>query len=132
MLTTIDPAVEKAAEELRNKFKALRAEIGKAIVGHGEIVEGVLTALLVGGHVLIEGVPGLGKTYLVRVLAKAVDLKFSRIQFTPDLMPADIIGTTIISEDPNTGKRSFVFQNWPLFAGYCPNRAFKGESSSST
>ena len=113
---TIDPAVEKAAEELRNKFKALRAEIGKAIVGHTEIVDGVLTALLVGGHVLIEGVPGLGKTYLVRILAKAVDLKFSRIQFTPDLMPADIIGTTIISEDPNTGTRSFVFQKGPLFA----------------
>src|SRR3990172_2221135 len=116
MPTTIDPAVEKAAEELRNKFKALRAEIGKAIVGHTEIVEGVLTALLVGGHVLIEGVPGLGKTYLVRILAKAVDLKFSRIQFTPDLMPADIIGTTIISEDLNTGKRSFSFQRGPLFA----------------
>src|SRR3990172_5050591 len=116
MATTIDPAVEKAAEELRNKFKALRAEIGKAIVGHTEIVDGVLTALLVGGHVLIEGVPGLGKTYLVRILAKAVDLKFSRIQFTPDLMPADIIGTTIISEDPNTGKRSFSFQRGPLFA----------------
>src|SRR3990167_7512988 len=99
MATTIDPAVEKAAEELRNKFKALRAEIGKAIVVHTEIVDGVLTALLVGGHVLIEGVPGLGKTSLVRILAKAVDLKFARIQFTPDLMPADIIGTTIISEE---------------------------------
>jgi len=116
MQTTIDPAVEKAAEELRNKFTALRAEIGKAIVGHDEVVEGVLTALLVGGHVLIEGVPGLGKTYLIRTLAQAVDLKFARIQFTPDLMPADIIGTTIISEDPGTGKRSFTFQRGPLFA----------------
>ena len=75
---TVDPAVDKTAEELRNKFKALRAEIGKAIVGHTEIVDGVLTALLVGGHVLIEGVPGLGKTYLVRILAKAVDLKLGR------------------------------------------------------
>ena len=112
---TVDPAVEKAAEELRNKFKALRAEIGKAIVGHTEVIDGVLVALLTGGHVLIEGVPGLGKTYLIRTLAKAVDLKFSRIQFTPDLMPADIIGTTIISEDPNTGKRSFSFQKGPLF-----------------
>jgi len=116
MAGTIDPAVQKATEEFRRKFQALRTEIGKAIVGHTEIVEGVLTALLVGGHVLIEGVPGLGKTYLIRVLAKAVDLKFSRIQFTPDLMPADIIGTTIISEEPSTGKRSFVFQKGPLFA----------------
>ncbi len=116
MTATIDPAVEKAAQELRNKYKALRDEIGKAIVGHGEVVDGVLTALLTGGHVLIEGVPGLGKTLLVRTLAKAVDLKFSRIQFTPDLMPADIIGTTIISEDPASGKRSFTFQRGPLFA----------------
>ncbi len=116
MASKVDPAVEKATEEFRHKFQSLRDEIGKAIVGHDEIVEGVLTALLVGGHVLLEGVPGLGKTYLVRTLAEAVDLKFSRIQFTPDLMPADIIGTTIISEDPASGKRSFEFQHGPLFA----------------
>ena len=116
MAAQIDPAVEKATEEFRRKFKALREEIGKAIVGHAEIVEGVLTALFVGGHVLLEGVPGLGKTYLIRTLAEAVDLKFSRIQFTPDLMPADIIGTTIISEDAATGKRTFEFQRGPLFA----------------
>jgi len=116
MTTQIDPAVEKAAAELRGKHQAVRAEIGKAIVGHGDIVEGVLTALFVGGHVLIEGVPGLGKTYLIRTLAEAVHLEFSRIQFTPDLMPADIIGTTIISEDPASGQRSFTFQKGPLFA----------------
>ena len=116
MASTIDPAVEKATQELRAKFQRVRDEIGKAIVGHDEIVEGVLTALFVGGHVLLEGVPGLGKTYLIRTLADALDLKFSRIQFTPDLMPADIIGTTIISEDPATGKRSFEFQKGPLFA----------------
>jgi len=115
MASKIDPAVEKATQELRNKFQKVREEIGKAIVGHQEIVDGVLTALFVGGHVLIEGVPGLGKTYLIRTLSEAVDLKFSRIQFTPDLMPADIIGTTIISEDPTTGKRSFEFQKGPLF-----------------
>ena len=112
----VDPEVEQATAEFRHKFAALRSEIGKAIVGHQEIVDGVLTALFIGGHVLIEGVPGLGKTYLVRTLAQAVDLKFSRIQFTPDLMPADIIGTTIISEDPATGRRSFEFQRGPLFA----------------
>jgi len=116
MAITIDPAVEKACEEFRRKFRAVREEIGKAIVGHGDVIDGVLTALMVGGHVLIEGVPGLGKTYLVRTLAEAVDLKFSRIQFTPDLMPADIIGTTIISEDPASGRRSFEFNRGPLFA----------------
>ncbi len=116
MASNEEKAVEKATEELRTKFAAVRTEIEKAIVGHKDIVEGVLTALFVGGHVLIEGVPGLGKTYLVRTLADAVDLKFSRIQFTPDLMPADIIGTTIISEDPTTGRKSFEFQQGPLFA----------------
>ncbi len=116
MASQIDPKVEKATQEFRRKFQALRDQIGKVIVGHREVVDGVLTALLVGGHVLLEGVPGLGKTYLIRTLAQAVDLKFSRIQFTPDLMPADIIGTTIISEDPATGKRAFEFQNGPLFA----------------
>jgi MoxR-like ATPase len=116
MASNVDPAVEKATQEFRHKFQALRDEIGKAIVGQEDIVEGVLTALLVGGHVLLEGVPGLGKTYLIRTLAEAVDLQFSRIQFTPDLMPADIIGTTIISEDPATGKRTFEFQKGPLFA----------------
>jgi len=116
MASKIDPAVEKATEEFRRKFQALRAEIGKAIVGHSDVVDGVLTALMVGGHVLLEGVPGLGKTLLIRTLAQALDLKFSRIQFTPDLMPADIIGTTIINEDQATGKRIFEFQAGPLFA----------------
>jgi len=116
MASQVDPAVAKAAEELRGKYEAVRTEIGKAIVGHDDIVDGVLTALFVGGHVLIEGVPGLGKTYLIRILARAVNLEFSRIQFTPDLMPADIIGTTIISEDPGTGHRSFKFERGPLFA----------------
>ncbi|HNQ24706.1 MAG TPA: MoxR family ATPase [Phycisphaerae bacterium] len=116
MATTVDPAVEKATQELCKRYKALRAEIGKAIVGHDEVVDGVLTALFVGGHVLLEGVPGLGKTYLIRTLAEAVDLQFSRIQFTPDLMPADIIGTTIITEDETTGKRTFEFRKGPLFA----------------
>jgi len=116
MAAKVDPAVEKATKELCNKYQAVRAEIGKAIVGHDEVVDGVLTALFAGGHVLLEGVPGLGKTYLIRTLSEAVDLKFSRVQFTPDLMPADIIGTTVISEDPATGKRNFEFRQGPLFA----------------
>ncbi len=116
MTDAIDPAVEKATQELQAKFQRVREEIGKAIVGHTNVVDGVLTALFVGGHVLLEGVPGLGKTYLIRVLAQALDLEFSRIQFTPDLMPADIIGTNIIAEDQATGARSFQFQQGPLFS----------------
>jgi MoxR-like ATPase len=92
----------------------LRDEVGKVIVGHAPIVEGVTMALLAGGHALLEGVPGLGKTMLVRTLADAVHLTFSRIQFTPDLMPADILGTNVIVEDGG-GKR-FQFQRGPIFA----------------
>jgi MoxR-like ATPase len=115
-MAKIDETIQKATDEFRRKFAALRAEIGKAIVGHNEIVEGVLICLFTGGHALLEGVPGLGKTYLVRTLAQSLSLKFSRIQFTPDLMPADIIGTNIIVEDPGTGRRMFEFQRGPLFA----------------
>lgn len=103
------------AEQFRKRFAALEAEIGKVIVGQPDIVRGVLTCLFVGGHALLEGVPGLGKTLLVRTLAQALDLKFARIQFTPDLMPSDIIGTNIITESPD-GKRDFRFQSGPLFA----------------
>jgi MoxR-like ATPase len=108
------PMPERAAQ-FRQRFAALEAEIGKVIVGQPDIVRGVLTCLFVGGHVLLEGVPGLGKTLLVRTLANALDLHFSRIQFTPDLMPSDIIGTNIISEAPD-GSRKFQFQSGPLFA----------------
>src|SRR5581483_7425927 len=90
-------------------------EVGKVIVGHEAIVEGVVMALLAGGHALLEGVPGLGKTMLVRTLAEAVDLSFSRVQFTPDLMPADILGTNVIVEDER-GQKRFQFQRGPIFA----------------
>ena len=96
----------------------MREEIGKVIVGHEEIVHGVLTCLFVGGHCLLEGVPGLGKTLLVRTLAQALDLDFNRIQFTPDLMPADILGTNMIMEAPD-GRRSFEFQKGPVFTQIC-------------
>jgi MoxR-like ATPase len=108
--------VEQAVHQFRDEFRALRDEIGKMIVGHEEIIEGVLACLFAGGHALLEGVPGLGKTLLIRTLAQALSLEFSRIQFTPDLMPADIIGTNIITEDPHTGRRGFQFQRGPLFA----------------
>lgn len=111
-------ATEQTKQELerfRADFEALRREIGKVIVGHDEIVEGTLTALIAGGHVLLEGVPGLGKTLLVRTLADAVHLKFQRIQFTPDLMPADLIGTNVVLETQE-GHKKFEFQRGPVFA----------------
>jgi MoxR-like ATPase len=107
--------MQERATQFRQRYKAIREEIGKVIVGHADIVDGVLTCLFVGGHALLEGVPGLGKTLLVRTLSQVLDLKFSRIQFTPDLMPSDIIGTNIIMEEPG-GRRVFQFQSGPLFA----------------
>jgi MoxR-like ATPase len=108
-------SMQERAEQFRQAYGRIQAEIGKVIVGHADIVHGVLTCLFVGGHALLEGVPGLGKTLLVRTLSQVLDLKFNRIQFTPDLMPADIIGTNIITETPE-GRRIFSFQAGPLFA----------------
>src|SRR3954468_22376136 len=111
----VDPAVQQACDDFRRDYRAVQEEIGKAIIGHDEIVEGVLTCLFVGGHALLEGVPGLGKTALIRALADALHLKFSRIQFTPDLMPADVIGTNVIMEHEG-GRREFTFMSGPIFA----------------
>src|SRR5262245_24047785 len=111
----VDPQVQAACDEFRRDYRAVQDEIAKAIIGHEEIVDGVLTCLFVGGHALLEGVPGLGKTALIRALAEALHLKFSRIQFTPDLMPADVIGTNVIMEDQH-GKRQFQFIAGPIFA----------------
>src|SRR3954454_24289202 len=111
----VDPAIQAATDEFRRDYRAVQAEIGKAIIGHEEIVDGVLTCLFVGGHALLEGVPGRGKTALIRALAEALHLKFSRIQFTPDLMPADVIGTNVIMENEQ-GHRAFNFMQRPIFA----------------
>ncbi|HVZ59585.1 MAG TPA: MoxR family ATPase [Terriglobales bacterium] len=111
----IGPAFGKEIESLSEKMVEVRAEISKAIVGQNEVVEGVLIALLAGGHILLEGVPGLGKTLMVRTLAQAVSLRYSRIQFTPDLMPADVIGTGVLQEDSD-GRKSLEFQPGPIFA----------------
>ncbi len=110
-----DQSMQARAEEFRKAYKSVKDEIGKVIVGHSDIVDGVLTCLFVGGHALLEGVPGLGKTLLVRTLSQVLDLKFARIQFTPDLMPSDIIGTNVIMDAPGGG-RVFQFQSGPLFA----------------
>src|SRR4030081_2205467 len=106
---------EQRVQEFVAGFQALRAEVRKVIVGHDDVINHVLTGLFAGGHVLLEGVPGLGKTLLVKTLSESLELSFSRIQFTPDLMPADIIGTNIIVEDAD-GRKHFQFQQGPLFA----------------
>ncbi len=115
---SLGESMQERAEAFVERYRAVREEIGRVIVGHDEIVHGVLTCLFVGGHCLLEGVPGLGKTLLVRTLAKTLDLEFSRIQFTPDLMPADILGTNMVMEAPD-GRRFFEFQKGPIFTQIC-------------
>ncbi|HVZ37340.1 MAG TPA: AAA family ATPase, partial [Polyangiaceae bacterium] len=114
--TATPEAVKAQCEAFRATYGRIREEIGKVIVGHKEVVDATLIALFAGGNVLLEGVPGLGKTLLVRTLAQCLHLPFSRIQFTPDLMPADVIGTNIVMEDLATGRRKFEFQRGPIFA----------------
>ena len=114
-METILEEKKEELREFRETFRRLHDEVSKRIVGMVEVVDGVLTCLLAGGHVLLEGVPGLGKTLLVRTLAEVLHLKFSRIQFTPDLMPADLIGTNIVAENERGG-RVFEFQAGPVFA----------------
>jgi MoxR-like ATPase len=114
MAATDTASIEAAADKFRKDYLAARSQIAKAIVGHDEIVHGVLICLFAGGHALLEGVPGLGKTLLIRSLAQALHLQFNRIQFTPDLMPADVTGTTIVIET-ETG-REFQFRRGPIFA----------------
>src|SRR5436190_555370 len=116
METRLDnESIETQAEQFKEHFGRVKAEISKVIVGNELIIDGVLTCLLANGHALLEGVPGLGKTLLVRTLSQALHLKFSRIQFTPDLMPADISGTNILMESAAGGKE-FKFQPGPVFA----------------
>lgn len=105
---------ELSVENFRALAEKIEGEVGRVIVGQNEVVRHVLVSILAGGHVLLEGVPGLGKTMLIRTLSQALDLKFSRIQFTPDLMPADILGTEILSDE--NGKREFRFRQGPLFS----------------
>ncbi len=107
-------ATRQAAQKFRDDFTAVRDQVGRAVVGHSNVVDGVLTCLFTGGNALLEGVPGLGKTLLVRSLSRALSLDFSRVQFTPDLMPADITGTQVVRETEHG--RDFVFEPGPIFA----------------
>src|SRR5512133_1322212 len=111
-----DPETQAiSADEFRTAATAIEDQVGRVIVGQGQLVRHTLITLLAGGNALLEGVPGLGKTMLVRTLAQAIDCQFARIQFTPDLMPADIVGTNLIVED-ETGRRQFQFEAGPIFA----------------
>jgi len=110
----VESNTEQLMDGFRADFEKVRAEIAKAIVGHPDVIEGTLICLFANGHVLLEGVPGLGKTLLIRTLSQALQLKFNRIQFTPDLMPADITGTTIVVEGDHG--RDFQFRQGPIFA----------------
>ena len=110
---TTDPAM--SVDEFRRIAARVEGEVAKIIVGQAAILREVLICLIAGGHALLEGVPGLGKTMLIRTIADTLDLQFSRIQFTPDLMPADIVGTTLISED-DAGHKAFRFEPGPIFA----------------
>jgi MoxR-like ATPase len=113
-----DPPSEPAddIQRLRSTVQALEAEVSRIIVGQDLVVRGVTIALLAGGHVLLEGLPGLGKTLLVRTIARSLRLQYSRIQFTPDLMPADILGTNVLLETQHSSNRAFQFQPGPIFA----------------
>ena len=115
-MSEIDEQLKQELDRFREDFSNLRREVGKVIVGQDRIVEGVLMGLISGGHILLEGVPGLGKTLLVRTLASVLHAKFSRIQFTPDLMPADIIGTNVMLDSQGGGARSFQFERGPVFS----------------
>ena len=111
-----DPQDVENARQLIGAYRKIREELSKVIVGQDSVIELLMIAVLARGHCLLEGVPGLAKTLLVRTLADAMDLPFRRIQFTPDLMPADITGTDIIQEDPTTGHRRLIFEPGPIFA----------------
>src|SRR5262249_25639933 len=109
------PAEAQAVRDLAAAYEKMTAEIGKAIVGQKDVIEQLLMALFSRGHCLLVGVPGLAKTLLISTVAKILHLSFKRIQFTPDLMPADITGTDILQDDPETGRRRFVFLPGPVF-----------------
>lgn len=115
-MDTILANIKQEVKDLTSKLDNLKKEISKVIIGQQEPVDQLLITFLAGGHALLEGVPGLAKTLMIKTLSECIDLKFKRIQFTPDLMPSDIIGTEILEEDHSTGKKFFKFNKGPIFA----------------
>lgn len=115
-MDTILANIKQEVKDLTSKLDNLKKEISKVIIGQQETVDQLLITFLAGGHALLEGVPGLAKTLMIKTLSECIDLKFKRIQFTPDLMPSDIIGTEILEEDHSTGKKFFKFNKGPIFA----------------
>ena len=121
ILTLVEPPPREseddtaAAAQLVESCRRIREQVGRIVVGQDSVIEQLLIAILARGHCLLEGVPGLAKTLMVHSLADSMDLNFRRIQFTPDLMPGDITGTEIIQEDPETGRRNFIFERGPVF-----------------
>ncbi|MFO1462134.1 MAG: MoxR family ATPase [Verrucomicrobiota bacterium] len=115
-LSSSESVTVESVQRLAQRRQALLAELGKAVVGQQEVMDNVLLTIFCGGHGLIEGVPGLAKTLLIRSLGRVLDLQFGRIQFTPDLMPSDITGTDVLEEDPETGRRRQLFLPGPVFA----------------
>lgn len=116
VMQNVDTAMQKDIEQFKDVCNKIFEQVSRDVVGMQDVVEGVIIAMIAGGNVLLEGVPGVGKTRLVRTLGRVFDLPFSRIQFTPDLMPADVTGTNIIEKDEETGKMNFVFQPGPIFS----------------
>ena len=114
--TTLPPDDVEAVERVKDAYNQIRTELAKVIVGQDDVIEELLVTLFARGHCLLVGVPGLAKTLLINSLSRVLSLSFKRIQFTPDLMPSDITGTDIIQEDPETGRRRFVFLHGPVFA----------------
>ena len=127
-MTTTPPA---DADQFRATFQRIKNEIAKVIVGQNDVIEGVLVAFFAGGHVLLEGVPGLGKTMIVRTLADVMNLEFARVQFTPDLMPADIVGTNLISEDEH-GHKVMRFQRGPSTSAWMVGQVMSPPTSTSS
>ena len=115
-MTTLESTNLSHYKSLVAKLPLLKQEIGKIIIGQQEVIDEILISLLAGGHCLLEGVPGLAKTLMVKTMSEALDMSFKRVQFTPDLMPGDIVGTEILEEDHETGKKFFKFNRGPIFA----------------
>src|SRR5690606_6981261 len=117
-----DAATQESIDKLGKAYGEIREQMSQVIVGQGEVIDQLLIALFSRGHCLLEGVPGLAKTLMISTLARCLSMSFSRVQFTPDLMPADITGTDVLQENRDTGERSFRFIRWPMYHNFVPSK----------